>query len=228
MTRLPAVFLHGSGRSGAAAWPAQRVLAEQRECLFLDRLAAGDPPETVVAHVAGRLAGPVHVVAHSYGAISALLLAERRPELVASLALAEPAVLALSRHLPRTRAHVAALEPVLAADVPARELSRRYAAASGTPAPAVSDDALEELVAHLRAVVPPWRVPVRAAVVERVPTLVALGGPDSPFAEVAAVLAEHGAEVLTVPGTGHRPHDGEAFAAAVAALWAGAEGDAGQ
>src|SRR5690625_6265669 len=110
----PAVFLHGIGRAGRAAWPQQLALEEERACLFLPRLGPGDPSSAVVAHLAERLDGPVHVVAHSYGALAALLLAERHRGLVVSLALAEPAALGLSRGRPRTEEHVAAMGPVLA------------------------------------------------------------------------------------------------------------------
>jgi|SRR5690625_524891 len=195
----PAVFLHGIGRSGRAAWPLQLSLEEERACLFLPRLGPGDPSSAVVAHLAERLDGPVHVVAHSYGALAALLLAERHRGLVVSLALAEPAALGLSRGRPRTEEHVAAMGPVLAG-------------------------ATDE---HLRATTPPWQVEVSPEVVSRVPTLVALGGPGTMYAEVAAVLKAHGADVLTVPGTGHRPQDAPAFGRALAAHWRTAEAAGG-
>lgn len=147
-------LLHGIGRSGRAAWPLQLSLEEERVCLFLPRLGPGDPSSAVVAHLAERLDGPVHV---------------------------------------------AAMGPVLAG-------------------------ATDE---HLRATTPPWQVEVSPEVVSRVPTLVALGGPGTMYAEVAAVLKAHGADVLTVPGTGHRPQDAPAFGRALAAHWRTAEAAGG-
>jgi pimeloyl-ACP methyl ester carboxylesterase len=44
--------------------------------------------------------GPAHLVGHSYGALTALFLAIRRPQLVRSLSLAEPPAVSLLDHLP--------------------------------------------------------------------------------------------------------------------------------
>jgi pimeloyl-ACP methyl ester carboxylesterase len=223
VTRLPAVFLHGVGAAGRRAWPAQQGLADDRSCWFLDRLAPGDPPDRGVERCIDQLTGPTHVVAHSYGAIAAALLADRRPDLVASLVLVEPALLHLSRDEAHTRKHVDDLAPVFeladARRVDAREFSRRFAEASGRPVPQVSDEELVELIGHLRATVPPWTFEVDPAFVSAAPTLVALGGEDSMYAEVAASLAARGAQVRTWPGTGHRPHDSAEFTAVLAAHW---------
>ncbi len=64
------------------------------------------------------------------------------------------------------------------------------------------------MVEHLRALCPPWGVPVAAAVVTGIPTLVLIGDDDSMYAEMARVLAGNGAIVRAFPGTAHRPHDG--------------------
>ncbi len=93
------------------------------------------------------------------------------------------------------------------AAVSAREFAVRFVAASATPVPDVSQEALERMTEHLRALRPPWAVPVEAKVVTGIPTLVLIGDDDSMYAEVAAVLTGHGATVRAFPGTGHRPHD---------------------
>lgn len=205
------MFVPGTGRTGASAWPGQQQLTPERECLFLERLTVGDDPDAVVAHLEQRLDSPVHLVGHSYGGIAAMLMAAARPDLVASLTLVEPAVLALSARAPRTAAHAAALTPVFAVAgevaVSAREFAARFAAANGTPVPDVPDEELESLTAHLRAVRPPWVVPVDASVVTGIPTLVLIGDDDGMYAEVAEVLAGNGATVRAFPGGGHRPHD---------------------
>ncbi|OFE14757.1 hypothetical protein BA895_08720 [Humibacillus sp. DSM 29435] len=211
-SRLPVVFVAGNGRAGASAWPGQAHLAAERECLFLERLTVGDNPEAVVAALDARLDSPVHLVGHSYGAIAALLMASARRDRVASLTLVEPAALAVSSRSPRTATHIAALSPVFAvagdAAVSAREFAARFAAANTTPVPDVSEEALERMAEHLRALRPPWGVPVDATVVTGIPTLVLIGDDDSMYAEVAQVLAGHGATVRAFPGAGHRPHDG--------------------
>jgi pimeloyl-ACP methyl ester carboxylesterase len=48
--------------------------------------------------------GPVHIVGHSYGALTTLFLATRHPELLRTIVLAEPPAVALLAHLPPERA----------------------------------------------------------------------------------------------------------------------------
>lgn len=150
-------------------------------------------------------------------------MASARRDRVASLTLVEPAALAVSARAPRTAAHIAALTPVFAsagdAAVSAREFAARFAAANSTPVPDVSQEALERMTEHLRALRPPWAVPVEATVVTGVPTLVLIGDDDSMYAEVAAVMAGHGATVRAIPGTGHRPHDGPAAGELMVRHW---------
>ena len=40
MAQQRIVFVHGAGRFGAAAWPAQHALARSYDCLFLRRAGA--------------------------------------------------------------------------------------------------------------------------------------------------------------------------------------------
>jgi pimeloyl-ACP methyl ester carboxylesterase len=228
VTRLPVLFVHGAGGAGPEAWPAQRTLEGDRTCWFLDRLAPGDPPRRVVEHVVARLDGPVHVVAHSYGALAAVLIAQQWPDLVASLVLVEPALLHLSRGRPLTEQHVADLEPVFShaddPEVDGPEFSRRFAEASGWPPPQGPEHELAEHGRHLRDMAPPWTFEVDEAFVRSVSTLVAIGGAGSMFAEVADALAEVGARVSCWPGTGHRPHDSAEFTDALRDHWRAVEG----
>lgn len=221
--RLPVVFIHGAGRAGPSAWPGQRHLASDRECLFLERLLVGHDPETVVADLAKRFDSAVHVVAHSYGGITAMLMAATRPDLVASLTLVEPAALALSAAAPSTAAHIAALTPVFerAGDptVSAREFATLFAKANGTPVPDVPDDVLENLTGQLRALRPPWSFPVDAKVVNGIPTLVLIGNDVGMYAEVAEVLRGEGAIVHVFAGAGHRPHDADEASGLMMAHW---------
>ncbi|MFP3527182.1 hypothetical protein SB912_32295, partial [Pantoea sp. SIMBA_072] len=57
-------------------------------------------------------AGGGHVVAHEQGAISAMVAAVERPDLVYSLSLVEPACLSLTAELPATASHRALMEPL--------------------------------------------------------------------------------------------------------------------
>lgn len=157
--RRPVVFLHGAGRSGTSAWPGQHHLAADRDCRFLERLTIGDDPDAVVADLVARCEAPVHLVGHSYGGATALLMAKARSDLVASLTLVEPAALALCTKAPHTAAHIATLAPVFArADddtVSAREFAALFAAANQTPVPDATNEVLESLTGQLRALRPP-------------------------------------------------------------------------
>ncbi|MEO6996599.1 MAG: alpha/beta fold hydrolase [Terracoccus sp.] len=225
--QLPVVFIHGAGRSGVSAWPAQRHLASDRECLFLERLLVAHDPGTVVADLAKRFDSAVHVVAHSYGGVAAMLMAATRPDLVASLTLVEPAALALSAEAPNTAAHIAALTPVFARagdpTVSAREFATLFAKANGTPVPDVPDEVLENLTGQIRALRPPWSFPVDAKVVNGIPTLVLIGDDDGMYSEVAEVLKGEGAIVHVFAGAGHRPHDGAEATGLMVAHWAWVE-----
>jgi pimeloyl-ACP methyl ester carboxylesterase len=222
--QTPALFIHGVGRAGRAAWPHQHALERDRPCLWLPRVAPGDPPARMLALAEALLDGPAHVVAHSYGALAALRLAQVRPELARSLTLVEPAALHLSRGAPHTEQHVAAMEPVFARardrGMDDREFSRLFAEANGMPVPDVPADVLASLVAQLRATAPPWTLPVDASVAARTPVLVVAGAMDTMYGEVAETLRHQGAELVVLDGTGHRPHDDERFAPVMARFWA--------
>src|SRR6476660_9044101 len=114
MYKQRVVFVHGAGNFGSAAWPRQHGMALQYDALFLRRHgfdAEAEPLETDFA-ADGRGAAGGHVVAHSQGAIAAMMAAVERPDLVFSLTLVEPACLSLTADLPATAAHRALMEPL--------------------------------------------------------------------------------------------------------------------
>ena len=82
-----------------------------------------------------------HVVAHSQGAIAAMMAAVERPDLVQSLTLVEPACLSLTAELPATAAHRALMQPLfdvrhsLSDDDFQREFVRRAFAADAPRGP---------------------------------------------------------------------------------------------
>ncbi|WP_434994170.1 alpha/beta fold hydrolase [Arthrobacter sp. Ld5] len=208
------VFVHGSGSFGAAAWPRQHGLSIDFDCLYVRRhgFSATEEPAATdhgrdQAIVADALGGGGHVVAHSQGAVAAMMLAVECPDLVRSLTLVEPACFSLTAELPATAAHIALMEPLYAArdamsdDEFLRAFVRRvFDADARTPA---TGDARRD-AARLRLQSPPWEAPL--AIVPGVPTLVLTGGWEPLYEEVADYLAGTGAIHRVAPG-GHRPHD---------------------
>ncbi len=217
------VFLHGTGTAGPRAWPRQ-VEALGDEAHFVARVHDGDHPEHVIPAVAEALRPGGHLVAHSYGCVSAILTAAAYPSLVASLVLCEPPFVALTAGQPLTDEHVAGLRPIFdrrdGEGVTDHELAAGFAEAVGMPVPDFTPDQLARAAARLRAFTPAWRFPVDPTVVERVPTLVVTSGTADFYDEVAAELARHGAERLVLAGCGHRVQDHPDATAAMQRFWA--------
>lgn len=209
---MNAVFLHGAGRAGVEAWPAQ-VATGEPDWVFLDRARNGDRPHDDATRIISALEPTTtgHVVAHSYGANAAPIAAQRAPELVASLALLESACLDVARGKPAVEEHISAMTPVFAAaddaSVSAGEFSSRFAVAMGTEPPDLPQDVLEAQVARLRALPPPWDTGVNVAGVLPVRTLVVTGAWNEMYEQVAAALVALGAEHATLSGNGHRVQD---------------------
>jgi pimeloyl-ACP methyl ester carboxylesterase len=108
----PVVFVHGS-LSDFTYWGGQLamfaghndVVAYSRRYNWPNRNApvagysAVVDAQDLAALIEGLKAGPAHIVGHSYGALTALFLAVRRPDLVKSLSLGEPPAVSLLAHL---------------------------------------------------------------------------------------------------------------------------------
>jgi pyruvate dehydrogenase E2 component (dihydrolipoamide acetyltransferase) len=97
----PIVLLHGFGGSHGAWGPAMERLAGERRCIAYDlpghgrslaerHGSAAVAARAVLADIAARGAGRVHLVGHSMGGAAAALAALMRPEAVASLTLLAP------------------------------------------------------------------------------------------------------------------------------------------
>jgi pimeloyl-ACP methyl ester carboxylesterase len=121
MHKQRVVFVHGLGSFGASAWPKQHGMALSYDALFLRRHGfdpVAEPLESDVAADIGIVlssladSGGGHIVAHEQGAISAMLAAVERPDLVHSLTLVEPACLSLTAELPATAFHRSLMEPL--------------------------------------------------------------------------------------------------------------------
>lgn len=210
------VFVHGAGTFGAAAWPRQHGMAREFDCLFVrrhgfDPVAAPlrtdfEADRQIVEEALGRGG---HLVAASQGAVSAMMLAVERPDLVRSLVLAEPACLSLTKELPATAAHRERVEPLFmrAAELTDEDFSREFARAVFGSEPRPLNTAEDrDRARRLRMQAPPWTAPL--AIVPGVPTLVLTGGWEPLYEEVAEYLAGTGA-VHRVVGGGHRPQDTE-------------------
>ena len=110
----PVVFVHGS-LGDYRTWEAQmdtfaknhRVIAYSRRFAYPNKQIINDSADYTVIPHAKDLAEfikalnlePVHLVGHSYGAFTALLVTTDHPELVRSLALGEPPVMSLLQNV---------------------------------------------------------------------------------------------------------------------------------
>ena len=220
MFKQRVVFVHGAGSFGSAAWPRQHGMALAYDALFLRRHGfdpVAEPVESsftedtaiVLRSLAddGRGAAGGHIVAHSQGAISAMMAAVERPDLVYSLTLVEPACLSLTAELPATAAHRELMQPLfdvrhqLGDEDFQREFIRRVYAAD-LEEPATQEE--QRSARRLRLQAPSWEAPLQ--IVPGVPTLVLTGGWEPLYEEIAGYLRETGALHRHAAG-GHRPQD---------------------
>lgn len=220
MFKQRVVFVHGAGSYGSAAWPRQHGMALTYDALFLRRHGFDSVAEPVESSFAedtaivlrsladdGRGAAGGHVVAHSQGAISAMMAAVERPDLVYSLTLVEPACLSLTAELPATAAHRELMQPLfdvrhqLSDEDFQREFVRRVYAAD-LQEPATQEE--RRSARRLRLQAPAWEAPLH--IVPGVPTLVLTGGWEPLYEEIAGYLRETGA-LHRIAAGGHRPQD---------------------
>jgi non-heme chloroperoxidase len=104
---VPVIFVHG-GLDDYRMWDAQlkpfsqqyRVIAYSRRYNYPNNNPRIHPDHSAIAEADDLAAlikklklGPAHIVGHSYGALTALFLAVRYPQLVRTLVLAEPPVM---------------------------------------------------------------------------------------------------------------------------------------
>lgn len=214
MTQERIVFVHGGGSFGAAAWPRQHGLSLDFDCLFLRRHGFDADVEPLPTDhtedqrlITEALGGGGHLVAHSQGAVSAMLTAVERPDLVRSLTLVEPACLSLTADLPATAAHIELVAPLFArrdtlSDEEFLQQFVRLTFSSEAEQPDTQE--VKRSARRLRLQDPPWTAPLH--IVPGVPTLVLTGGWEPLYEEVAQYLAGTGSRHRVTPG-GHRPHD---------------------
>ena len=207
--------MYGAGDDGPGGWPVQVSLGGGG-WTYLDRLAPSedepvpfDEPHRDAARIVSALGDGAHLVAHSGGAVPALLATAAAPEKVRSLTLFEPACLGVSRGRPGTDTMVTAMAAVFdrAGDplLSDGEFTRDFLVSMGAPPEDPADPDTAAVGARLRLSTPPWVVPLSLDPVGSVPTLVVTGGWSPAFDEIAEVLVEAGARHVEVPGSGHGP-----------------------
>ncbi len=210
------VFVHGAGSFGAAAWPRQHGLSLEFDCLYVRRHGFSETEDPLPTDherdriiIGDALGAGGHVVAHSQGAVAAMLLAVERPELVHTLTLVEPACFSLTADLPVTRAHIDLMAPLFTERerMSDEEFQREFVRlVFSADAREPTTDEARRSARRLRLQAPPWEAPL--GIVPGVPTLVLTGGWEPLYEEVADYLAGTGAIHHHAPG-GHRPHDSD-------------------
>jgi len=236
------LLLHGIG-SSATSWQRQlERLSPDYALIAPDLFGYGDSPDPAGAPaldaVADDLAAllgtePAHIVGVSFGALAALALARRHPQLVRSLVLSDTTLGRATLPPDERRAWVEG-RYALAADLQTRADERaREIAAPGAPAGVVA-----EIAANMRRARPagyryvtdiiaatdalPWLETIA------VPALVVCGEHDTVVGfALSQTIAERipGARLVTIPGAGHAPNveRSDEFAAAVRAFVDGVE-----
>jgi len=218
---MRSVFVHGSGRFGADAWPG---LVDD-DYVFITRGGFGQAPSrTDFAADARRVLDAVgegaHVVGASYGGIAALQAAASGT--VRSLVLIEPAAFSLSRGMPATEAHIAAVDPVMRRweQTDAATFAVDFLTALGVPN--VTRPEMPEMLLtaeRWRLQRAPWDADLDPTVVARVPTLVVTGKWNPEYEELAARLVELGASHRQLEGNGHSAQEHPEFEAVMREWW---------
>ncbi len=200
------VFVHGTGRSGKEAWPLQ----SERDAVFLDLTTTSTMAEKVAAVVAATQQDGAALVAHSAGAIPALLAVKGGATRVRLLVLLEPALYDVARGEPAVEDHVAAMtrarDRADAGDLLGYWQIVRPMMFGG---PVDVDRWPEErpTAERLAAVDLPWGYGLDAADIDGVTTVVITGAWNEEYEAIARALARHGARHAQLPGHGHRPQD---------------------
>ncbi|MEV8144286.1 alpha/beta hydrolase [Specibacter sp. NPDC078709] len=212
MSKTRIVFIHGMDSYGAAAWPAQHLLAGNYDCLFLKRTgfdAVAPPAATDFAAdakiVIDALGRGGHVVAHAQGAVAAMMAAVQRPDLVRSLILIEPLLPSLTAELPATAAYSRRVQELFArsevlgdAEFLMEFNTLLAITTAGTAEPVI------RRAARARLQLPSADAPL--LIVPGVPTFVLTGGWEPLYEEVADYLESTGAKHVVLR-SGHRPQD---------------------
>jgi pimeloyl-ACP methyl ester carboxylesterase len=167
-----------------------------------------------------------HLVGHSYGGLSAMLAAARRPEATLSLTVLEPPVAAVGRHDAAWRSLIDEVRQLWHRDLPDDEWVVRFLVLIGSDPESLSQelvDAAVELVPVFRHGRPfhDVEVPIADLAAATFPKLVVSGGHHAGFEAMSDDLASRiGAARAVIPGAGHEVQfTGEPINAALRSLW---------
>lgn len=200
------VFVHGAGRAGREAWPLQA----DRDARFLDLTTASTMDEQVAMVAAATGQDGAAIVAHSAGAIPALLAVKSGAARSNLLVLLEPALYDVARGERAIEDHITAMtragEHATAGDLLGFWQIVRPMMFGG---PVDVDRWPEERATaeRLAAVEVPWGYGLDASDIDGITTVVITGAWNAEYEAIAAVLARHGARHAQLPGHGHRPQD---------------------
>lgn len=107
-------MVHGSFTWGEDAWDQQRALANHYRLLLVDRCGYGESPDTgrfgfeeQAEDIAELLGKSAHLVGSSYGAVLALIVAQREARRIRSLTVIEPPAWSLARGDPTVEEQLA-------------------------------------------------------------------------------------------------------------------------
>jgi pimeloyl-ACP methyl ester carboxylesterase len=240
----PAVLVHGTFVGGPESFAAQAPLAEDHRLLIVDRRGYGaNPPEGEVLgwpvdseDLLGLLEtlGGAHLVGHSYGGAVVAVVASRRPDLVRSLVLVEPALYQLAADAPELADRLEREREVFerAPDMSAGDWSRLWLTrVAGLPEEGADgwmatwgerEWAMAEVV-HREAWAGAAPVDAGALAGASFPKLLVVGGKArAGQALVEALVRRIGVEVVVFEGSGHLPpvEEPERFNDLLRATWA--------
>ena len=231
----PVVLVHGSLATGADEWSAQRPLADHGFQLIVpDRRGYGRSPAAVgedflvdADDVTDLMSTGAHLVGHSYGGLSAMIAAARRPEATLSLTVLEGPATSLAQHDPAWRTLGDEVRRLWSRDVADDEWVVQFLEAVGSnPAELPADllAAAVELVPVFRRGRPFHEVdlPLAELADASFPKLVVSGGHHAGFEAMSDALAEHiGASRAVIAGAGHEiQFTGAPLNEALRRLWA--------
>ena len=211
----PVVLVHGSLATGAEEWSAQRPLADRGFQLIVpDRRGYGRSPAAVgedflvdTDDLVELMSTGAHLVGHSYGGVSAMMAAARRPEATLSLTVLEGPAASLAQHDPAWRALADEVRHHWNRDMADDEWVVRFLEAVG------SGDLPEDLLAAAVELVPVFRrgrpfyeaeLPLAELASATFPKLIVSGGHHAGFEAMSDDLADRiGASRAVIAGAGH-------------------------
>jgi pimeloyl-ACP methyl ester carboxylesterase len=230
----PVVLVHGSLAVGPEEWEAQRPLADEGfRLIVFDRRGYGqsEPAEGEdylrdADDVVQLMGDGAHLVGHSYGGISAMLAAARRPDATRSLTLLEAPVTTVAQRDVAWQTFVDDVRHLWTEDLPDEEWVVRFLKAVGSD----PDEFPPDFMAAALPTVPVFRrgrplvdaeLPIAELAAARFPKLVVSGGHHAGFDAMCADLAERiRASLAVVEGAGHEiQFTGQPINDELLALW---------